>query len=181
LEPILPTFHVLEANVKRLGLDNVTTIHAASSDCTKADVMIVPRINGANNFYRAQIRRNGGLAPGEEVFAVRSRPLDELIPSQTPVALLKVDVEGHELASIRGAISLIKRWTPALLVEASGDPELPDGSLELFDLLRSLQYQVYIARGIALTERTSGQRSTNYFFLQPRHCDRLRGKLVSLV
>jgi FkbM family methyltransferase len=63
----------------------------------------------------------------------RSKTLDEVVrdlstPLNAPLAL-KVDVEGHELAVLRSAISLIGEFRPLLFIER------PDSSQELLDFL----------------------------------------------
>lgn len=49
---------------------------------------------------------------------VPCRRLDDLIGPRK-VAVLKVDVEGHELAVLEGARRVIESWTPALILEAN--------------------------------------------------------------
>lgn len=48
---------------------------------------------------------------------VRCLTLDSVISE--PVSLLKIDVEGHELAVLRGATKLIARSRPAMVLEAN--------------------------------------------------------------
>lgn len=52
---------------------------------------------------------------------VEMHPLDDL---DTQVAYLKLDVEGYELAALRGLRRTLERWRPILLVERPHDPEL---------------------------------------------------------
>jgi FkbM family methyltransferase len=179
IEPIPATFNVLQSNIKRLNLLNVTAIQAASSDCTRTVTMIVPRINGADNFYRAHI--SAEEAPlGTHRVSVRTAKLDELVPPDVLVALLKVDVEGHELACIRGALEIIKKCEPALLIEVTEDPDFANSAGEVFGLLRSLHYEAYVSNGQRLVRRVRGQRSTNYFFLRSQHRNRLVAKRMSI-
>lgn len=48
---------------------------------------------------------------------VSIRSLDELFPSLDCVDLLKIDIEGSELAAIRGGLDLIQRNRPVIVVE----------------------------------------------------------------
>lgn len=169
IEPIPPTFNVLRHNLEQLGLRNVTAINAAVSDRAATVVMVVPHLDGADNFYRAQIANDQDPEGKSRRFIIQAQPLDQLIPRDVPVALLKVDVEGHELQCMRGALGLIHMWAPALLVEANGDPDSAQGSLELFQMLRHLGYEAYVAANAQLVRRKPGERATNYFFLQARH------------
>jgi hypothetical protein len=37
------------------------------------------------------------------------------------VALVKLDIEGGELSALRGAVALLQRWHPLLIIEATSD------------------------------------------------------------
>jgi FkbM family methyltransferase len=56
-------------------------------------------------------------SPANHVVRVAQRPLDELLAGQE-VDLLKIDVQGHELAVLDGATEVLRR-TRAVLVEVS--------------------------------------------------------------
>ena len=43
--------------------------------------------------------------------------LDDVIPAARPVGLIQLDVEGSEQQALEGAIGLVERWRPALLLE----------------------------------------------------------------
>lgn len=55
------------------------------------------------------------------------------------ISFIKIDVEGHELAVLRGAEKTILRDKPALLVEINGGPET-DNAQEVFTLLARWNY-----------------------------------------
>jgi FkbM family methyltransferase len=169
VEPVPVTFRVLQNNVRRLRLHNVVAVNAACSDREEPVLMRVPRIGGAENFYRAQIEHASRAQPAERVFQVQARRLDQLVHRNLRISLLKIDVEGHELKCLQGAMQLIRRWHPALLVEVNGDPDEREGAGALFELLNHLGYQAYVRSGNALARRLPGDRATNYFFLQERH------------
>lgn len=50
-----------------------------------------------------------------------ARRLDDLLPADAQPALLKLDVEGHEVAVLRGASSIISRSRPILCIEVYDD------------------------------------------------------------
>ena len=52
--------------------------------------------------------------------------------------LLKIDVEGHEAAVLRGAADLLRRSRPTLLIEAHGPGPLG----ECVQLLKSMGYDI---------------------------------------
>lgn len=65
---------------------------------------------------------------GEEIQLVA---LDDLMeqenPQDLPVSFIKLDIEGSELAAIRGAERTIRRWRPLLLVEFQNTFGKPSG------------------------------------------------------
>jgi FkbM family methyltransferase len=70
--------------------------------------------------------------------------LDEIVERSERVGFIKCDVEGHELAVLRGALDTLHRWRPGILVEIEARH---GGSLEeTVALLEPLGY-----RGWALT------------------------------
>ncbi len=116
-EPVPETFALLTSNVQRFGFANVTLINAAVSDESALVGMSMPTFDtGLKNFYQACVvqgmdRQTDGL----QVMTVR---LDSLrIPQR--VALVKIDVEGHEASVLRGMTDLLHRDYPSLIVETS--------------------------------------------------------------
>jgi FkbM family methyltransferase len=73
---------------------------------------------------------------------VETRRLDE--ERLGDVGFIKIDVEGHELAVLRGAEGILRRCRPALLIEAS--EELVPGALaSIRAFLEPLGYRGYVA------------------------------------
>lgn len=56
-------------------------------------------------------------ADGDGVEPVESIRLDEFVPLDRKVTILQLDVEGHERAALLGAMGLIERWAPILILE----------------------------------------------------------------
>jgi FkbM family methyltransferase len=63
--------------------------------------------------------RRADLPPAErtEPITVRVERLDDLIPAGTPVALVKIDVEGAEVNILRGADRVLRENRPWVLIE----------------------------------------------------------------
>jgi len=108
LEPVAETFAHLCANC---AADNVTLINAAASDQFRALKMSIPVLadSGLPNHYQAEIAEAGTtptLAIAVDFLNISER-----------IALIKIDVEGHEVQAIDGAWTLICRDKPVLIVE----------------------------------------------------------------
>jgi FkbM family methyltransferase len=58
-----------------------------------------------------------GKRDAVETITVATARLDDLLPPDRPVALLKIDVEGAELQALRGALGTIRRWRPTVIFE----------------------------------------------------------------
>src|SRR5262249_50724226 len=112
-EPIAATFALLSANVRLSPFDNVTLFNLAASDASQMVNMEIPAEGGTPDYYRARINRGG---QGQAIF---SCSLDAL--EFPPIQLVKIDVEGHEMAVLQGMRKLLARDHPHLIVEASSD------------------------------------------------------------
>jgi FkbM family methyltransferase len=126
LEPVPDTFALLAANARLFAHANVSLVNAAASDRTATVRFEIPRFpHGLPNYYQARLTSNSaGLA-------VLALPVDALALPVT-VRLVKIDVEGHELAVLRGMRRLLERDHPILIVET--------GAQETVDLLNGLGY-----------------------------------------
>lgn len=128
LEPVPETFALLAANVRLCAHANVSLLNVAASDrAARVDIQIPSFDIGMTNYYQARITEGSGQ------LGVLALPVDALgLPAA--VRLAKIDVEGHELAVLRGMRELIGRDRPFLVVESSGE--------EASGLLRGLGYAV---------------------------------------
>lgn len=150
LEPVPETFSYLTKNVRALGLKNVECLNVAASDhSSNSDRMSVPEYSmGGSNIYEAKLSPDGDVL-------VKTATLDSLFPSLNP-AFIKCDVEGHEVACVKGALNLINRCHPRWMVEVS--------NAETFELFRSLGYKVFYYEESGFRPFSPGQRCANYFF-----------------
>lgn len=114
-EPVPETFELLTANIAAAGLRNVSLFNAAVSDHSATATMSIPKFqSGLTNYYRA------ALTLAADDWSVLTLSVDSVLPPQ-PVALIKIDVEGHELQALTGMQKLLARDHPRLIIEGSSD------------------------------------------------------------
>ena len=130
-EPQRVVFQTLCANVALAGLTNVRCHHAAVGEL--AGEIVIPAID-----YR-QENNFGGLGLGEfkQGEKVPLITIDSL--KLTACHFLKADVEGMELAVLRGARATIEKFRPILYVEN----DRQDKSAPLIQQIRELGYKLY--------------------------------------
>ncbi len=179
LEPVPLTYEILTSNLKRLKLGNVEPFNVAVSDRDAEVRMEVPHYrSGGENFYEARIVAQKAAGSDRSV-AVKARSLDSLFGSLRSIEFVKCDVEGHELACLRGATTLLQSITPAWLIEISGNPDDESSSAhEVFELMEQNGYRPFWYDGLHLREREPGDRSVNYFFLNEKHLSLIPQKLM---
>jgi FkbM family methyltransferase len=111
-EPVPATFSILSANAELFLHPNVTLINAAVSDRMDIASMTIPDLpTGLTNYYEARLS-----APSGNGLSVLTLSLDR-IGFDRRIAVIKIDVEGHEAFSLAGMEQLLKRDHPVLIVE----------------------------------------------------------------
>lgn len=89
-------------------------------------------------------------ASQSDEFIVRTILLDDIVPPTSEVSAIKIDVEGHELRVMEGAIETIERCHPALVVEIE-ERHLTDTSVHrVVEWTRSLGYDVWGISGLRM-------------------------------
>ena len=132
-EPVPATFEVLTANSHLSPCANITLINAALADRSGIRRIAVPDWpNGIPNYYRASLK------DGDDLCRVLCLAVDDL-GLRHPIALIKIDVEGAAAAVVAGAMRLIARDRPILIVEGE--------AAELLPLLESVGYEAWRCPG----------------------------------
>ena len=117
-----------------------------------------------DNVYSASIEQ---AFPGcDRSYEVPTIALDD--EPSTPVSLIKIDVEMHEPAAVRGMLGTLRRYRPAILVEVL----TAEVGRQLDDLLPGLGYRTFqINEGVGLIETGSvaplGGRTWNNLLCTP--------------
>lgn len=132
----------IRRNVSLNGMEDIVTVRAvAVADSEGTSTLVLTQHPGGNAL-------KGGAAPPDAVgeLAVPATTLDRDLSTLAigPPALVKVDVEGGELAVLRGMSRTMSEIGPAIIVEADGpdEPTVAERAGALERVLRAHQYRV---------------------------------------
>lgn len=131
------------------GKRRVRVEPCALSDAPGRTTMRIPYgSDGEVKFGRSTIERSNALAHDDvarvEEIEVELKTLDQY--DLRGLGFIKIDVEGHELAVLGGALATLARETPNLLIE-SNDHHHPDAVAKLRALLTARDYEGFFLRG----------------------------------
>lgn len=115
-----------------------------------------------------------GIEPKPEMLKQRvlQRRLDDVIAGEHDVLLLKIDVEGYELDVLKGAIGIIERCQPIIVLECSLSflIEKPGAYQEQLSIARANGYRIMVAGGKRLVPyEWPFARVFNMWWLPPRY------------
>jgi len=175
--------------LRRTSASNVTVHELALSDQTGNAQLFTPQegrdlVYGLASLERREIAANQQLVAA----SVPTARLDAIV--QEEVAFVKVDVEGHELNVLDGAVELVERSQPVFLVEAE-DRHRAQATDLVFDFFRTRFYRGYFLKdgGVYPVQqfnaeelqdpdallpdggRKPGRSYINNFFFFPQHLD----------
>lgn len=157
-----PAFHEHLRRFARAA--HVTYLPLALSDHADTAELVVPRLNGAGVESMATLEDalllGGGFDEGFERVQVQVETFDDALACEPrPVDFVKCDVEGHELAFLRGGSGRLARDQPTLLLEIEQRHQGRDIS-ETFALLDEFGYDGWVVRpdGLAPCESFDVER-----------------------
>ncbi|MGQ9920443.1 MAG: FkbM family methyltransferase [Desulfobacca sp.] len=145
-EPGRQAFQRLQENIALNKFPQITALDVAAAD-REGTARLYGDLSQADT--GANLFQGGDRQEWEEV---RTIPLDTFLHDHPypPPQFLKIDVEGAELAVLRGAETILTTHTPLLLVEMEDKTLRPAGltKQDIADFLRSLGYQgAYLHKG----------------------------------
>lgn len=147
-EPLSVNREQLRRNLSLNGVDNCQVFASGLSDTQEETTL----------YYHPCNRGAGGTVPSGPGFQSLMReedatfaPLDEVSGLSETVSLVKIDVEGHELAVVRGARETLRRQKPTILIELHPD-RLEKRGQSVDTLLRELFELGY--DGVTLVDET---------------------------
>ena len=151
-EPMPQTFQLLQANVANTG---VTVYNFGLSDSEGEATMEVPKFPSyGESFYDSRITENPKA--GLRTHKVKLRTLDSF--DLTP-QFIKIDVEGHEIRALLGAVGTIDKYHPALMIECS-----VTGPSEIVAFLAQHQYVARVRTEDGAFAPHTGQKAQDLFF-----------------
>lgn len=138
----------VEANPKyasfiKSALPRASVIEGAASDHAGKAILRIPRDLPSDGMATVEPANFLGNARSDTI-EVRLLTLNSLNLPKT--GFIKVDVEGHELAVLLGAMSLIERYRPNILIEAE-ERHRPNAVGSVVDVLRARGYSGFFLSG----------------------------------
>lgn len=162
----------LVAHLKRRFGRSVDIRPDAASDHEGTTTLRIPKSSVGKGLGRATIEANNALADfaDVDVLSVHTVRLDDVV--NRPVGLIKIDVEGHELAVLQGARRILAQDKPNLIVEIE-ERHAPGCVAAVFEFLSGFGYRGFFLRDGGLvpvpTDTPVGDGLWNYVF---KHRDR---------
>ena len=134
VEPQPVVFQTMCANIALNALFNVSAENAACSDAPGSVTFQAPDYRQEGNLGGVSMREDG-----KGSHRVRSVRLDELVPDDFDVGLIKIDVEGFEQKVLEGATETIARCRPFIYIEN----DRLDRSKALIEWLWAADYKLW--------------------------------------
>ena len=165
-EPIKNTFSYLRNNVQVHKLQNVEVFNSAVSDFEGEVEMEVPLEGNDKNIYRSHIVEVSQSTSGQVEKVACTTVDNKFLDSECRISFIKIDVEGHELSVLKGAVGLLKRDMPSLLIEIDGDLSSQTGQAnKVLSFLSELGYRGPYREDNGKLKLRGEDISVNYFFL----------------
>ena len=165
-EPTPDMFAVLSHSTRQLGMSNVSCCNLALSDHPGRATMSIPiRGDGSRNHYEASLEPGVADQSGEvESFTTEVVTLDGFVESRAieRVDFIKCDVEGHEIAVLRGARKLIARDRPTILLEVNEPLHEPGHGRDVKEFIEGIGYRINTFEEGRVTPLRDGDVRVNY-------------------
>lgn len=121
---------------------NVEIIQAALGESDgEVDFYLLPHRSGYSGL---QLHVSSNAERDAKIIKVNRVRLDKIVPPEKPIGFIKIDVEGGELAALKGSESILKRFHPTILFECS------KSGLKAHQVSQSEIYQFFQHRGYSL-------------------------------
>lgn len=157
-EPLPANLAALRHNITLNAFTHVEINAAAVSDQPGQVVFNVPKPH-ATGTGAVQVGASAATAPANTLI-VDAVMLDARAEQFGTIALIALDVEGHELYALRGAQRLLQTQRPVLIMEAGTKQQSQAGASlsDLHALLQRADYRVYQIGRFGLTDIREPER-----------------------
>jgi FkbM family methyltransferase len=147
-------FELLCANLARNGVTNVRAIQGAA--WRRSGETLTMTVCEDNTGDHRVFARDGA----ETTVEVPALAVDDLIPDEWHVDVVKVDVQGTDHVAIEGMRATIERCRPAMLVEfwPAGIEEFGDPPTRALELYSELGYEIAVLEAPGLSSGSSPAR-----------------------
>lgn len=191
-EPSAFAFQVLKTCIAWHGMsDRVIAVHAAVSDQAGELLLVTPkktsgRLGRAYAYLSEAAPEAGAVRPDLRDSGVEVQPtpvvtLDEYCErlGLDRIDFIRMDIEGAELKALAGALGVIERDRPHVLIEIHPpmlQARFGGSAEEVVELFRSRGYRMFALNGDRLEERTTAVPDLpwkDYFFIHPSRAPRL--------
>lgn len=123
-EPNVENYRCARITLEINACTNVTLSHAALGAEAGQLHLRTADADGVSLGGASHIVANGAReASAQPVRVVR---LDDAVGIARPVSLIQLDVEGYEQEALSGALDIIRKWRPLLILEVWAHSPLPD-------------------------------------------------------
>jgi FkbM family methyltransferase len=104
-------------------------------------------INGHSTFIEDRkqpgySRLFSATGPNDETYQVQVRRLDDVLANRPKIDVIKMDIQGGELAAVKGATTLIAKWRPMVIFECGQEYGAAEAGYD-----RRLLYEYFIGIG----------------------------------
>jgi FkbM family methyltransferase len=123
----------IKENLKKNKIKNVKVYNIALSDKI-GTIQFCSDSTGGSSICTERSKK---LNSWNNVYNVKMKPLDKY--NFKNISIIKIDVEGHELSVLNGAINTIKLNKPKILIEVWNRPKR---LRDFFDFMRKINYKV---------------------------------------
>jgi FkbM family methyltransferase len=190
-EPSAFTFQVLKTCLAWHGIARqVTPVHAAVSDAPGQLMLVTPKKTsgrmGRAYAFVAEAAPEGAIRPDLEDIGADVQPtpvvaLDRYCDEHGVgrVDFIRMDIEGAEQKALEGALQLIERDHPHVLIEIHPvmlEARFGGSADAVVEMFRSRGYRMFALNGDRLEERTTVVPDLpwkDYFFIHPSRAARL--------
>jgi FkbM family methyltransferase len=115
-EPNLENYFCAHKTIELNKLKNISLFKYALGDEIKKSSLRVEK-NNKKLGPRCEIDETSSQPLSSELQSIEIVTLDSIIPENSPVSIIHLDVEGYEFQVLRGAKSIISRDSPLIILE----------------------------------------------------------------